>query len=297
MASYGLFRNFFKLNEEQIDTSLLRFSFLLYIPLFYTMRNLPGQPKYLEFFLLFLLSITAFILEQQTHSYEILSKKYIASYDATRERNLRLKAKNDALIARQDYEISLATMKERNRIARDIHDNVGHLLTRSILITGAVKTVNTNENLAPTIESLDETLNNAMTTIRKSVHDLHTQAIDLQDAISTLVRDFSFCPVEFTYQVTSELPCEICYSFISVIKEALTNPAKHSNATNMTIKIHEHPALYQLIVEDNGTSISGAITDGIGLENMQERVRQLHGIFHIQTEHGFRIFITVPKNK
>lgn len=294
-ASYGLFRNYFQLQEEGSDTHLLPLTFLIYIPLFYMILTFPSETKNIEFFLLFLLTIFAFILEYQVHSYEVLNKKYIASYDGARERNLHLKAKNDALIAKQDYEISLATMKERNRIARDIHDNVGHLLTRSILITGALKTINQNEELSVPIDSLDETLNNAMTTIRKSVHDLHAGAINLQDAVQTLIDEFTFCDTSFNYQVTSELPGGICYSFISIIKEALTNTAKHSNATNVIIKIHEHPALYQLIIEDNGTNMTSKISDGIGLENMQERIRQLHGLFHIQTESGFRIFITVPK--
>ena len=48
---------------------------------------------------------------------------------------------------KQDTEIYLATLKERNRIAREIHDNVGHMLSRSILMVGALKTVNQAENL------------------------------------------------------------------------------------------------------------------------------------------------------
>ena len=45
----------------------------------------------------------------------------------------------------QDYEIYLATLKERNRIAREIHDNVGHMLTRSILQLGALSVINKDE--------------------------------------------------------------------------------------------------------------------------------------------------------
>ena len=62
--------------------------------------------------------------------------------DDSEERTLLLAEKNKALQEKQNYEIYAATLRERNRIAREIHDNVGHLLSRTILLTGAAKTVN-----------------------------------------------------------------------------------------------------------------------------------------------------------
>ena len=57
--------------------------------------------------------------------------------DDSRERDLLLSQKNKALLEKQDYEIYNATLKERNRIAREIHDNVGHVLSKFILMLGA----------------------------------------------------------------------------------------------------------------------------------------------------------------
>ena len=59
-----------------------------------------------------------------------------------------LKSKNQALLQEQDQQVHLATLAERNRIAREIHDNVGHLLSRGILLLGAIVTVNKDENIA-----------------------------------------------------------------------------------------------------------------------------------------------------
>ena len=53
-----------------------------------------------------------------------------------------LKDKNKRLLSEQDQQVHLATLAERNRIAREIHDNVGHLLSRAILLLGAITTVN-----------------------------------------------------------------------------------------------------------------------------------------------------------
>ena len=61
---------------------------------------------------------------------------------------------------------------ERNRIAREIHDNVGHMLTRAIMLTGAIKVVNKNKSLCPSIDNLEECLSTAMNNIRESVHNL-----------------------------------------------------------------------------------------------------------------------------
>ena len=80
----------------------------------------------------------------------------------------------------QDYEIYLATLKERNRIAREIHDNVGHMLTRSILQLGALSVINKDETVGEAINDLSGTLNTAMTSIRSSVHDLHDDSIALK---------------------------------------------------------------------------------------------------------------------
>ncbi len=57
------------------------------------------------------------------------------------EHTLLLSEKNKALLEKQDYEIYAATLRERNRIAREIHDNVGHVLSRSILMTAACKPI------------------------------------------------------------------------------------------------------------------------------------------------------------
>ena len=74
--------------------------------------------------------------------------------DDSTEINLLLKEKNKNLLINQNYEINNATLTERNRIAREIHDNVGHMLSRAIMITGAIKVVNKNENLTTQLITL-----------------------------------------------------------------------------------------------------------------------------------------------
>ncbi len=217
------------------------------------------------------------------------------------EHEIELTNQNRHLLQSQNDQIYIATLQERNRIAREIHDNVGHMLSSSILQVGALLAICKDENCKPILSSLKDTLNSAMTSIRNSVHDLHDESVDLTNAITQICDEFSFCELSLKCEIGKDIPKSVKYSFISITKEALNNVIKHSNATKVTVLLHEHPGFYQLLIEDNGTNaqnktISFDNFTGIGLSNINERVHTLNGNLHITTDVGFRIFISVPKN-
>ena len=62
----------------------------------------------------------------------------------------------------------------------------------------------------------------------------------------------------------------------------------------MVIQFREHPAFYQLLISDNGTNKISS-TSGMGLNSMSERIEKLQGIFRINNEDGFEIFVSIPK--
>lgn len=220
--------------------------------------------------------------------------------DENTEREMILSEHNRILQESQDNEVYIATLKERNRIAREIHDNVGHLLSRSILQVGALLTITDDNTTKPILENLNHSLNTAMDSIRNSVHDLHDESIHLEPALQEVVNNFSFCPVKLEYDAGKKIPKNIKYCFLAIAKEGLHNIEKHSNATHAQIIVREHPGFYQLLIEDNGNIIPDnpqLPNKGIGLANMQSRVDALHGIFRIQTDEGFRIFISIPKEE
>lgn len=205
-----------------------------------------------------------------------------------------LQEKNTSLLDSYNNDIYLATLKERNRIAREIHDNVGHLLSRSILQMGAVQAMNQDEHLKETLVALQETLGSAMDSVRGSVHNLRDDAMDLQEVIYKMLEPLHY-EISFAYELTEEIPNPVKYCFLGVLKEALTNLTKHSNATEVQIVLREHPALYQLLIHDNGNNKPNAKSGGMGLTNMEERVNALNGQFHVSWQKGFRIFISIPK--
>jgi signal transduction histidine kinase len=208
---------------------------------------------------------------------------------------MKLEKQNKELLDKQDYEINLATLSERNRIARDIHDNVGHLLSRSILQIGALLAINKDEEMKENLRLIKDTLSEAMDSIRNSVHDLHEESIDLQTEIHKLIDSFVFCSIKFDYDVKTSLEKNTKHCFIAVTKEGLSNIIKHSNATETLVIIREHPAFYQLVIQDNGSNCSYNSENGIGIENIMDRVATLGGNVNISNDKGFKIFISVPK--
>ena len=153
-------------------------------------------------------------------------------------------------------------------------------------------------------ESLDSSLGEAMDSIRKSVHDLHDDAVDLEKALEEIIADFSFCSVDFSYHLSKTIAREVKYNVIAIVKEALNNVMKHSNANLVQLTVSESEDLYQVMIEDNGTTISpntptnplNIETRGIGLINMTERVKKLHGTITFYSQNGFRIYIKLPKH-
>ncbi len=237
----------------------------------------------------------AALLKHRTCEIHFLEREYHRTRDNSRELNLLLKEKNQMLLRDQDNEIYTATLKERNRIAREIHDHVGHMLSCSILMTGAVKTINTDPAVGRSLEQLEDTLHAAMDSIRQSVHDLHDGSVDLKSTLERLCAAHTFCPVYLKYDMGRYIPAEIKHCLIAIVKEGLHNIARHSSADLARITLREHPGLYQLSIKDNGHSKTQTVPSGMGLKDMKDRADSLGGTMQIYTEKGFQIFITIPK--
>jgi len=230
-----------------------------------------------------------------------------------------LEAKNRNLEEIQTLELRLATMAERSRIAREIHDNVGHLLTRSVLQVEALQiTRASDEQLTEQLKSVKVTLQEAYESVRQSVHGLHEEAFDLHLQLLSLVHETegvesadkpdasweqrgrtSPLKIELDYELQTDSPAQaISYSILAIVREALSNTMKHSDATSVKISLIEFPGFYQLIVHDNGSAEPSQATlssGGMGLSSMEERTRALGGVFNTSWDRGFKVFASIPK--
>ena len=216
--------------------------------------------------------------------------------DANASQKIILTMKNQKLLDAQNDEIHMTRLQERNRIARDIHDTIGHLLSRALLQTGALRAINQSDKLNPAIDALKETLTNSMNSIRNSIHDLKDDSIDLKSSMAQILEESGF-KISFSFDVDNEIPNAVKNTFLIVLKESITNTRKHSDATRITVTVVEHPAIYQLLVADNGTKEPVQTGHGIGLQNINERINELNGYCRMSYQGGFRTFITIPKKE
>ncbi len=236
-------------------------------------------------------------MNSMAYQNEMLQEKFVETRDNGTELAIALENENKILLEKQDSDIYAATLKERNRIAREIHDNVGHMLSRGILMTGALMAVSKDESTKEGLKGLKECLDEAMTNIRQSVHDLHDESIDLEQAVKNLYQEMKDYEVKLDYDMERHIPREIKYSMIAIVKECLSNIIKHSNGNKIRISLLEHPSFYKLAVEDNGSCGSRNMADGgIGLHNIKDRVDGHNGTLNILAEKsGFKVYVSIPK--
>ena len=207
-----------------------------------------------------------------------------------------LEKKNKDLLEKQDYEVNLATLNERNRIAREIHDNVGHMLSRSILQVGALIAITKDVTTKETLGNIKNSLTEGMDSIRNSIHNIHEDSIDLKTKLNALIHEFNFCSIYFDYNITNDFTTKAKYSILYIVKEALNNVMKHYNATRVTVSIMEHQNLYQIVIADNGTiPTSNTSTSSMGINSMHERIESINGTMHIDKGKGYQIYISIPK--
>ena len=253
-----------------------------------------------------ILALVAALLSWRTSQLERERARMRRTRDELQERSLGLEGKNRDLLSRREYEVELATLAERARIAREIHDNVGHQLTRASLQAEALRVVHTGEpGVAADFADVKRTVDEALDMVRSSVHDLRDDSVDLGVQMRKVAGSLSGqAPLDVALDVSCEqVPANVSTCFLAVLRESLSNAARHSDATRVDVRCLEHPSFYQLVVEDNGGKKGDcapeAAGDGMGLSSMRERVEALGGSFAAgpAEDGGWRVFASVPKQQ
>ncbi|MEG1991841.1 MAG: histidine kinase [Acetivibrio sp.] len=248
------------------------------------------------------------LLYYKTSHLEFLRNDYDAFRATAKELTLVQEEKNQRILESQDYEIETATLNERNRISKEIHDHVGHLLSRSLIQIGALLTLCKEEPVREGLLDLKASISEGMDRVRDSIHNMHDESIDLEYSLHALVRNFTFCSASLSYQLHLTPSLKVRYCFIAITKEALSNIIKHGKeVTKVQIYLTEEDSFYHLVIFDDGivsqkTTLSilkaqsrQEYPDGLGLQSISDRVKGFHGRFLISTDHGFQISIFIPK--
>ncbi|MCR5793350.1 MAG: sensor histidine kinase [Lachnospiraceae bacterium] len=273
-------------------------SFLLVPLLTGFFRNLSCYREMWPIGMLLVLIVAAGFIAYENQKALEYQRLYLKQVDSSTSLAYTLKQQNAKILAGQDDSVRLATLQERNRIAREIHDNVGHMLSRTILQTGAMLTIYKEEPLHGQLQSVNDSMNEAMNSIRESVHDLHNDSFDMKGSVEELMEELrKHYQVHYEYDLGTEVPSNIKYCFLAIVKEATANIMKHCNGTTVSVVLREHPGFYQMLVSDNGTKKMKRTNDGIGLNNMEDRVKSMGGTISFSDEEGFKVLVSIPKNQ
>jgi signal transduction histidine kinase len=198
-----------------------------------------------------------------------------------------------------------ATLQERNRIGREIHDSLGHSLTAlNLQLETALKLWESNPVKAKTFLARAKELGSkSLQDVRQSVSTMRSnplQGQSLEQAIAVLAEDTRRAiGVLPNYHIKLAYPIqnEILTAVYRIIQEALTNICKHSEATEITIDLSTNNTGLHLIIVDNGKGFNiEQNTTGFGLQSMRDRTSSLGGNFNIITDPGAgcRIIADIP---
>jgi signal transduction histidine kinase len=199
---------------------------------------------------------------------------------------------------------ALAVAEERNRLAREIHDSLGHYLTAMTMqLEAAGKLVAKEpERAVESIAKAEEMARESLTEVRRSVAALRASPVDtaaLGDAIGELIQDLHEGGIATTFTVRGKsqpMPIQAKTALYRAAQEGLTNVRKHANASAVEIKLVYEPEQVMLTITDNGTGQRGKENEGFGLLGLHERITQLGGTLEAgdDPEGGFRLHIVAP---
>lgn len=197
-----------------------------------------------------------------------------------------------------------AILEERNRIARDIHDAVGHSLTSIIVQMQAVQyMIKKDPNQAE--QSLKDMLvvaRKGLDDIRKSVHsladDLPQSAIGTLETLLTHMESSSSIQYSFKAEIGDvELDVEVYKILFRILQESITNVIRHSQATKLDVVLRKESEGINMTIRDNGDlEDAQKISEGFGLKSMRERLEKMNGSlsYSVIFPHGFEIVAKIP---
>ncbi|NIK77087.1 signal transduction histidine kinase [Paenibacillus castaneae] len=215
------------------------------------------------------------------------------------ERRLRYELEQvKAKLLNSTHEIAkIAEMKERNRIAREIHDTIGHSIAGNLIYLQAaykLSDVNESQSKAMLQKSIDG-LSDAVTMLRNTVHNIKPNEQQGIGYLQQIIDYFQYANVSFHCSSNVHaLPSDQFVILSSTIKEALTNASKYSQATKIDIAVDMNDSFTRLAIQDNGLGCLH-IREGLGISGMKERIQHAGGSISISGEDGFRIVCMIPR--
>ncbi|MCW1970404.1 MAG: sensor histidine kinase [Anaerolineae bacterium] len=302
--------------------SIAGISMVLLYPLFSQAILTVQRRTWVGYILGSVLLATGLMLARQIPPFEIASSLmsfasgvvFVAGFTIVTQREAAQRAKIEqlaaelrsanAVLAHYASQVEqLATMQERNRLAREIHDTLGHYLTAlSVQLEAARALLNKQpEAVEPLITKAQTLARDGLSEVRRSVAALRaapTENKPLPDALRELVAEAQASGLDVAYRVegnASAVSAVIEMTLYRAVQEGLTNIRKHANATRAEVVLAYAPNQILVRVKDNGSQPSKINEAGFGLIGLRERTQLLNGQVRSGWQNGFMLEVSVPR--
>lgn len=198
--------------------------------------------------------------------------------------------------------VKMTETRERNRLAREIHDTLGHALTG--IITG-IEACTVLMDVAPEatkiqLKAIAEVARQGITDVRRSVNALRPDALekfDLENALNRIIDEMGtatnakieyHCDVRLDGFTDDEE--DIIYR---IVQESITNSIRHGKADHIWITIGMENSVLRVCIRDNGIGCTD-VKKGFGLHHMEERLHMLNGTLRYGGSEGFEVEAEIP---
>ena len=204
----------------------------------------------------------------------------------------RKRANRKLALAQAEVE-RLAKVAERERIARDMHDVLGHTLSVIVLKSELASRLIDRDPARARQEmvEVEETARAALGEVRAAIRGYRAESIEGEISRARATLETAGVQVECESEKLSLTPAQETVLAL-VIREAVTNVVRHAQARWCRLSLHRQGQSCQLEIQDNGRG--GVSAEGNGLRGMRERIEALEGTLVRQSSPGTRLTITLP---
>lgn len=187
----------------------------------------------------------------------------------------------------------LAKLAERERIARDLHDVLGHTLSVVVLkseLAGKLMDLDT-QRARHEIGEVEQIARKALSEVREAIRGYRSEGLAAEIARARKTLDAAGVTLECGAKPPLLAPAEETVLSL-IVREAVTNIVRHAQASHCRLEFAANGGGTALVVEDDGRG--GIREEGNGLRGMRERVESMGGQFRIDSAQGTRLFVEIP---
>ncbi len=295
---------------------VIQITIILILALFYNLYNVflgffpahfigwygSKQKFYRALFFFALVIITPFIIhidrliEENSYYYGIFILIMLISPFGIRSMNSRMELERKLDEANEQIK-ELVKRDERMRIARDLHDTLGHTLSMLTLKSQLVHKLISKDTEQAKLETkeIERTSRSALKQVRELVSDMRAITIAEELIESEAILQAAGITFQFDGETKLEEVPQLTQNILSMcLKEAINNVIKHSKAKNCWISIVKQTGEVTLSVWDDGIGFEAKSIEGNGLKGIKERLSLLEGSVIFDSKNGTKVVIAVP---